>query len=125
MEQNRSPDAKGLELPAFRHGAGGDGGRRVHEHHLEEEQADDADIIVFPLKKKPRLANMPKSLPNRCSGEFVIERRHPAQAGITARAAEHQPETQYIEPEHAQPVNHHIHGHGMRGVFRAGEARFD
>ena len=38
-------DAEGQELPALRHGPGGDGGRGVHKDHLEEEQGKDGDVI--------------------------------------------------------------------------------
>ena len=65
-------------------------------------------------------------LPNRCDGQFVVQAGVAAQRAGTGRpnAAEHEGEAADVEAEHAQRIDHEVHGHGVRGVLGAAQAGF-
>ena len=78
-------DAEGRELPALGQGAGGDGGRGVHEDHLEEEEGHHRDVIGTPGQEKAFVAEEAEVLAEEMEGHFVAQIGAHAQGRSLAR----------------------------------------
>ena len=113
---------EGLEGPAFGHGAGGDGGGGVHEDHLEQEQREDHRVVGHAGQEEARRAENPELVAADVDGHLVGEHLRPAEAGHAADAAHLEGEAADPVTEHADAVDHEVHGHGVACVFGAGES---
>ena len=76
------------ELPALGHGAGDDGGGGVHEHELEQEERDDADVVRAdpPSERSPWCRRCPS--PSRPRTAPPRARSTPPSVAERAEAAE-------------------------------------
>ena len=79
-------DDEGGELPALGAGAGDDGQRGVHEHHLEQEDHHDADVIGAALRQEDAvLAEQAEGLAEDVDGESRAQRGRAAEVGDRRR----------------------------------------
>jgi hypothetical protein len=123
---DESIDDERLEVPAFRHRAGRDRRGRIHEHHLEQEEREDRSVIGHAGKEKPGCAEKAEILAEQVYGEFVRQECGPAaEARHAADAAHLEREAADPIPEHAERIDHEVHGHGVPGVLCLGEARLN
>jgi hypothetical protein len=116
-------DEEGRPLPALGHRPRRDRDRGVHEHHLEEEEGEDAHVVDVAAEEEALGAEEVEGLP---------EERHRVLAGEGSRSSErgHRPHSAHLEgeaadpvPEHADGIDHVVHRERVGGVLRAREAR--
>ena len=116
-------DEEGEIFPALGQGTGGNGCRRVHEDHLEEKQGEDRDIIDGAGKEETLAAKESELLSEERDGDFMVEPGITAQSADGAQSAEHEGKPADVESEHAQGIDHQVHGHGMSRILGPGKAR--
>ena len=95
---------------------------RVHEHHLEQEQREHADVVGVAAQEESFQAEQPERMRQQVDGQLVVERRGAAERADRADAAHLQRVAANPEAEQADRVDHEVHAHRVRGVLRAGEA---
>ena len=95
-------DAERRELPALGHRAGGDRRRGVHEHHLEQEEREHADVVAVAGQEEALRAEEAERVAEEVDGELVVERRRAAERRQRADAAHVQREAADPVPEHAE-----------------------
>src|SRR5574337_1136168 len=86
-------DKERRELPAFSHRPSRDGGRRIHEDHLKEEEGEDRRVVVDALQEKSLRSKEAEVLSEEVEDEFAIEAGGPAREGRSADASHLQTET--------------------------------
>ena len=114
------------ELPALGHRAGRDRRGGVHEHHLEQEEREDADVVGVAAQEEALHAEQAERLAEERDRELVVERRRAAERRRRRRrrpsaARSRRPRTR------ACPigVDHEVHRHRVGDVLGAGEAGLD
>ncbi len=120
----RSVKAEGRPFPAFRHGARGNGSRGIHKHHLEQEKGENPNVISGACQEVPSVTEDSKWLAENGPSNFIAEARITTQCRQSTQPAEHEGETANVKAQHAERIDHEIHGHGVVHVFGAGHARF-
>ena len=119
-------DDEGRVLPALGGGAGDDGERGVHEHHLEEEHHHDADVIgAACMSNMPFVPNRPQSLPNRCIVYSELSGGVPPRLATAPTPPFLDREADQPVGEHADAVHHEVHHHGVVGVLGAAQTGLD
>ena len=115
-------DDERRELPALSHRAGRDRAGGVHEHHLEEEEREHADVVGVAAQEEALHAEEAEGVAEETDGELAIERCGAAKHAQSTDAAHLQRVAADPVPEHAYRVDHEVHRHGVRGILRAREA---
>ncbi len=110
------------ELPALSHGAGDDRRGRVHEHELEEEEREDADVERSVSERAEEEALVGEDAPARGRREYLVERLNPAEQGDRPEAAELDGETDGPVRQRADAEDDEVRHRHVRGVLRAAEA---
>ena len=123
MKKPKTTNAENFQRSAIAPVGNRPGG--VHEHHLEQEQREDADVVGVAAQEEALEAEEAEGVAEQVDGELVVERRGAAERGDRADAAHLQREAADPVAEHADRIDHEVHAHRVRGVLRAGEAGLD
>src|SRR5258708_1035041 len=109
----QAEDEEGLEGPSFRHAAGGDGSRRIHEHHLEEEERKNAYVIDLAVEEKAYCTQQLEIVSEHMNGPFVGDDAGGAsQCRCIQTTAEHKGKTTDPKSEHSKSIDQKVHSHG-------------
>ena len=81
-------DDERRELPALGHRAGRDRAGGIHEHHLEEEEREHADVVGVAAQEEALHAEEAEGVAEETNGEVAIEGRGAPKHAQSAEAAD-------------------------------------
>ena len=113
------------KFPALRQGPGGDGGRGVHEDHLEQEVGEDRRGVGDAREEEPGPPEQPPVLAPERERDLVSQLVVAAERAERADPARLEREADGPIRQHRDAVHHEVHGDGVGRVLGAGEAGLD
>src|SRR5262249_8244377 len=114
------------KLPTLSHRTGRNRSGRVHEYHLEQEQSEYSAVINAGAKEKAFEPDQIDRFAHKVEVVHAVEHsRTAAERWVTAATTKHECKTAHIEAQHAERINHEVHGHRMGRVLRTAQTGFD
>src|SRR5262249_19650192 len=96
--------------------------RRIHEHHLEQEQHHDGDVIRSVMHQKIAiLAEEAERFVEEFDAVLHAEWRNPAEVAIPTQATHLDGEADQPVSKHADAVHHKVHHHRVVRVLGAAQ----
>ena len=122
--QDHRGHGKGDVLPALRGRSCNDRECRVHEHHLEEEQHHDGDVVRGSAQEEAaRPENSPRLAKQR-KGVLGIQGHRATQRSSWSDATHLQSEPAHPERKQPETIDHEVHHHGVIRILRAAQSCF-